>query len=125
MTTQETPDPKYASHYSDASFWRKVRGVLKTAGREVLEKALWLYFAMQRPETPMWAKATIAAALGYFILPFDLVPDVVPLLGYTDDASVLAGALVTVAAYVDGGVKEAAATKLRDWGMNERLRSKR
>lgn len=110
-------DPKYARAFDDASFWRKARGAARTAGREVLEKALWLYFAMRRPETPTWAKGTIVAALGYFILPLDAVPDFVPLLGYSDDAGVLAAALLTVAAYINSGVKDAATAKLNDWGM--------
>ena len=47
-----------------------------------------------------WAKAAIFAALGYFISPVDAVPDVVPLLGFTDDLGVLAAALAATAASI-------------------------
>ena len=51
----------------------------------MIQKALWLYYAAQRPQTPIWAKTTIYAALGYFILPVDIIPDLIPGAGYVDD----------------------------------------
>jgi uncharacterized membrane protein YkvA (DUF1232 family) len=104
-------------HYNDDSFWSKCGHALRAAGREVIEKALWLYYALQRPETPAWAKAVIVGALGYFISPVDAVPDPLPVVGFSDDLAVLAGALATVAAYIDAEVKAKAARKLADWGM--------
>ena len=50
------------SEYSDSSFWDKVKKFALTAGKEVIEKALWLYYAAQRPETPKWAKTAIYGA---------------------------------------------------------------
>jgi uncharacterized membrane protein YkvA (DUF1232 family) len=91
--------------YSDSSFWDKVTRFAAAAGRAVLYPALLLYYAMQRPETPAWAKAVIVGALAYFISPVDAIPDVIPVAGYTDDAGVLAAAIGTVAAYIDDGVK--------------------
>lgn len=100
--------------YSDSGFWIKLTQALKTAGKEVIEKALWLYYAAQRSDTPAWAKAAIYSALAYFILPFDLIPDFLP-GGYVDDLGVLTAALGTVAAYVDQEVKAKAADKMQDW----------
>ena len=51
------------SEYSDSGFWDKVKKFARTAGKEVIEKALWLYYAAQRPETPKWAKTAIYGAL--------------------------------------------------------------
>src|SRR5438552_16920140 len=48
-----------------------------------------LYFCMLDAKTPMWAKATVAAALAYFILPVDAIPDWLPGIGLPDDAGVL------------------------------------
>ena len=54
------------------------------------------YCAFDR-DTPMHVKAALMAALAYFVLPIDVMPDVMPLLGYTDDAAVLATAIRMVA----------------------------
>ncbi len=55
------------------------------AGKEVIRKALQLYYAMKRPDCPAWAKAVIIGALAYFIVPTDALPDFIPAIGYTDD----------------------------------------
>ena len=56
---------KYESEFSENNFWDKVVNFAKAAGKEVIEKALWLYYAAQNPNTPTWAKVTIYGALGY------------------------------------------------------------
>ncbi|MBS1155187.1 MAG: hypothetical protein H6R07_1111 [Proteobacteria bacterium] len=101
--------------YSDNGFWDKVITFAKIAGREVIEKALWLYFAAQNPQTPAWAKTVIYGALGYFIFPVDAIPDLAPMVGYADDLGVLAAAVATIALYITGDVKALAAKKLKDW----------
>lgn len=101
--------------YSEAAFWRKLRRFARKAGREVVEKALWLYYTLERPETPAWAKRTIVGALAYFILPFDLVVDLAPLVGFTDDLSVLLIAIGTVAAHITPAIKEQARRKAGEW----------
>lgn len=78
---------------------------------------MWLYFALQRDETPVWAKTTIVGALGYFISPIDAVPDVIPVVGYSDDLAVLVAAVATVASYIDAGVKRQTTTKLKQLGL--------
>ena len=103
------------SEYSDNSFWDKVKTFAITAGREVIEKALWLYYAAQRPETPKWAKAAIYGALAYFISPLDAIPDITPLVGFTDDLGALAAAIAMTSAYINEDVKAKASQKLLDW----------
>ncbi len=85
------------------------------AGREVVEKALWLFFAAQRPETPRWAKAKVYGALAYLIVPLDAIPDVVPLAGFTDDLAVLALAVGAIARYIDPAVKEQTSRLMAGW----------
>lgn len=105
----------YGKEYSDKGFWDKVVNYAKVAGAEVIEKALWLYYAAQRPETPAWAKTIIYGALGYFIFPVDAIPDAIPVVGYADDLGVLAAAIATVVMFINDDVKAAARTKMREW----------
>ena len=96
------------------SFWDKICSALKMASQEVIEKALWLYYAAQDPDVPAWAKSTIYSALAYFILPLDLIPDFVP-GGYVDDLGVLAAAVASVSMYITEDVKHQATAKLQAW----------
>lgn len=105
----------YEKEFSDSSFWDKVVKYAKTAGKEVIEKALWLYYAAQNPQTPLWAKTTIYSALGYFILPVDAIPDIIPAAGYSDDLGVIAVAIATVSAYITDEVKSQAKKRLNEW----------
>lgn len=116
MSTQpDAPTEGHATHYSDTGFWSKLAKYALAAGREIVEKALWLYYAAERPETPAWAKAAIYGALGYFIFPIDAIPDITPMVGYVDDLGVITFALSTVASYIDDNVKAQSASKLKDW----------
>ncbi|SDZ86006.1 YkvA family protein [Microbulbifer marinus] len=110
-----TDTTNFEDKYSDDSFWEKVKKYAKDAGFEVIEKALWLYYAYQEKSTPAWAKATIIGALGYFISPLDAIPDLTPVVGYADDLGVLALAVGTVATYITDEVKAKAAEKLKEW----------
>jgi uncharacterized membrane protein YkvA (DUF1232 family) len=101
--------------YSDASFWRKLQRFARFAGRQVVEKALVLYYAANSPDTPAWAKTTIYAALAYFILPTDLVPDFLPIAGYGDDLAALVTALGAVTSSITPEVQTQARAKLAEW----------
>ena len=104
-----------ANEFDDGSFWDKVKNFALKAGKEVIEKALWLYYAAQQPNTPVWAKTVIYGALAYFVLPVDAVPDAIPVAGFTDDLGALAAALGAVAMYVTDQVKKMASEKMREW----------
>lgn len=101
--------------YSEESFWEKLKNFALVAGKEVVEKALLLYYAVQNPKVPVWARTVIFGALAYFVFPVDTVPDIFPVVGYTDDLGVLLAALGTVAMYINDEVKEQARQKMRDW----------
>lgn len=105
----------YDENYSEKSFWQKLKDYAKTAGREVVEKALLLFYAAQRPEVPVWAKTVVYGALGYFILPADAIPDLTPLVGYSDDLGAITLAVATVAAYINDEVRAKARAKLGQW----------
>jgi uncharacterized membrane protein YkvA (DUF1232 family) len=105
----------FEKDYSEQGFWDKLVSFAKTAGKEVIEKALWLYYAAQDPKIPSWAKTVIYGALGYFIFPIDAIPDITPVVGYADDLGVLAAAVATVSMYITDDVKALASQKLNDW----------
>ncbi|MBT8443124.1 MAG: DUF1232 domain-containing protein [Gammaproteobacteria bacterium] len=101
--------------YSEAEFWTKLARFARVAGRNVVEKALWLYYAAESPATPKWAKVTVYGSLAYFILPVDLVPDLLPVAGYTDDLAVLGAAVGAIAFQIDANVRAQAAMTLERW----------
>lgn len=87
--------PQYERHYNEEGFWKKVRKVAKVVGAKVLYPALQLYYLLQDKEVPVKTKTLIIGALGYLILPTDLIPDFIPALGFTDDLTALLVALNT------------------------------
>jgi len=101
--------------FDDDRFWDKLRRFATRAGRIVVERALRLYYAAQDPRTPPWAKRAIYAALAYFVVPLDLIPDFIPGVGFTDDAATLLFTLFVVSAYVHTDVKIHARQKMVDW----------
>jgi uncharacterized membrane protein YkvA (DUF1232 family) len=120
MTTKTTEDD-YSEHYSDESFWGKIKKYGKKAGVNVVYTALLLYYTLIKPTTPAWAKGIIISALGYFILPVDLIPDLIP-GGYVDDFSGLIGALLAVAMYIDDESKKLAKDRIETWFGSDALK---
>ena len=106
---------QYEEAYSEEGFWDKLKHYAKAAGKEVVEKALLLYYAGNEESAPAWAKATIVASLGYFIAPLDAIVDLTPAIGYADDLGVLALALAAVATYINEDVREKTALKMAQW----------
>ncbi len=111
----KNPFKKYADLFSESEFLGKIKNYFREAGIKVVYSALLLYYAFTRKDTPLWAKNIIFGVLGYFIAPFDALPDLTPLIGYTDDLGVLSFGLVTVACYINKEVRGKAKTRLRDW----------
>lgn len=108
-------DKKYSDAYSDDSFWGKMKGVAKKVGAKGIYYALILYYVLQKDDVPKSSKALIIGALGYFILPIDLIPDLMPIVGYTDDIAGLLLVVKQVWMYVDDDVKDDAKFKMQEW----------
>ncbi|MEQ2526606.1 YkvA family protein [Bacillaceae bacterium CLA-AA-H227] len=102
-------------HYSEDKFWTKLKKFAVKAGHSVVYTALLLFYTLQKPDLPKKARITILAALGYFILPVDLIPDFAVGIGFTDDLGALGVALIQVAMHIDDEVKQKAKAKLTDW----------
>jgi len=95
-----------------ARFWAKARrfaSVLPFA-----EDLLAAYYCAFDRDTPLQVKATLLGALAYFVLPFDVIPDVLPMIGFTDDAAVLATAINLVARHMRPEHRVAARRALAD-----------
>lgn len=105
----------YSNSYSSEKLFDKITKYAKMAGVELIEKVLILYYTLIDPDTPAWAKAVIISALGYFIFPMDLIPDVIPGAGYTDDLGVLISALSTVIAHIKEEHKNLAKERIKKW----------
>jgi uncharacterized membrane protein YkvA (DUF1232 family) len=90
----------------ERGFWPKVKRV--AAQIPFAEDLLTAYYCAFDRETPREVQAALIGALAYFVLPFDLIPDFLPVLGYTDDAAVLAIAIRLVAKHIRPQHREAA-----------------
>jgi len=80
------------------SFWRKMRRV--AASIPFAEDLLAAYYCAFDRTTPPQVKGALVGAIAYFVLPIDAIPDVLPVLGFTDDAAVLATAIKLVAGHI-------------------------
>ena len=91
-------------------FWPKVARV---AGKiPFAEDLLAAYYCAFDRQTPMQVRVILLGALAYFVLPIDGVPDILPILGFTDDAAVLATAMKVVIDAIRPEHREAARRKL-------------
>lgn len=105
----------YQNHYSDTKLWDKIMKVAQKAGLKVIYAVLLLYYVSQDPNVSKADKAKIYGALGYFILPIDLIPDAMPVAGFTDDFAALVWALHAVWVNVTPEMQAKAKAKLHDW----------
>jgi uncharacterized membrane protein YkvA (DUF1232 family) len=93
-------------------FWR----VAKKAARAIpfMNEVVAAYFCALDPKTPLRVRATLIGALAYFVMPFDVVPDVLLAVGFTDDITVLAAAIAMVRSHISERHREAAKKALAD-----------
>lgn len=103
---------KYQNHYSESGLLGKLSKVAKKVGQKIVYAVMLLYYVIQSPEISKGDKATIIGALGYFILPLDLFPDFIPLVGFTDDLSAILLALHAVWKNITPDVKAKASAKV-------------
>jgi uncharacterized membrane protein YkvA (DUF1232 family) len=92
-------------------FWNKFKKVMVRL--PFAEELLAAYYCAFDRETPRHVQIALMGAIAYFILPFDFVPDMMPVLGFTDDAAVLATALRMVATHITPDHRAAARATLQ------------
>jgi len=115
LFADEFKSAKFRKHYSDASFWDKLKRYSKVAGMKVVYPALLLQYMMKSDDVPLRAKLILSAALGYFILPIDFIPDFAPLIGFADDLGVLLLVLRQMAVYITPEIRKNAREHVRKW----------
>lgn len=113
--TMEYDYKKYTNDFSDGKFWSKMKEVAKKIGLKATSYALILYYVLQKKEVPLADKMLITGCLGYFILPLDLVPDIIPAMGYSDDVVGMLFAIKRCMNYVDDKIKENVSNRLVSW----------
>jgi uncharacterized membrane protein YkvA (DUF1232 family) len=95
------------------SFWRKTRALAPRL--PFAEDLLAAYYCAFDRDTPLPVKATLVGALAYFVLPTDAIPDMLPVLGFTDDAALLGTAIALVADHIRPVHRETAHDKLAEF----------
>jgi uncharacterized membrane protein YkvA (DUF1232 family) len=90
----------------ERGFWPKLKRVAPKI--PFLSDLVAVYYCTRDPSTPAAAKALLMAALAYFVLPFDAVPDMLAGVGFTDDAAVIAAVLATLGGVLKSRHREAA-----------------
>lgn len=106
---------KYGTYYSDNRFWKKVERVAKKVGATVMLPVFTLYYMLQDDKVSLQHKAYIVGALGYFIMPIDLIPDGIwPVIGFTDDIAVMTLVLKLVKDSITPEIKTRANQRVAD-----------
>ncbi|MGX5736799.1 YkvA family protein [Bosea thiooxidans] len=97
--TREEMEAIRKSLRDEAKFGTEFMARLKRVAKRIpfAEDLMAAWFCARDPATPRRVRLTLLAALGYFVLPADALPDIMPLLGFTDDAAVIAAAIAAVA----------------------------
>lgn len=85
---------------------KKIRSYCEVIGYELLYRVLVLFNTLKAPDTPLWCRGVILGSLGYFLSTIDGIPDPTPILGFSDDMTVLAAAIATVAQHITPAIKE-------------------
>lgn len=103
---------KYKDNYSPNRFWSKLKRSAGKIGKETVFYILVLYYVMMDKKTPLKYKAIIAGALGYLILPLDVVPDAIPFIGFSDDAAAIVAAYKAIVNCITPEIETKARNKL-------------
>ncbi len=104
---------QYEKHYSEGGFLDTVKKYAMKIGCSGVHTAFCLYYVLKKENIPAKTKGIVLGALGYLVLPIDVIPDILP-LGLTDDMAVIAAAFAAVAMYIDDEVRARARQKVKD-----------
>ena len=105
---------KYHDNYNENSFWDKIKAFARKAGIKLIYLALLLFYTLQSGNLSLKDKAIIYGALGYFILPIDLIPDWIPVIGLSDDFGTLMYAYKRIKENITDEIREKAEIKLME-----------
>lgn len=112
MEIEKADVEKYGKNYSEDGLWNKITGNVKKVGANLIYDVLQLFYVAKNPNVPMKIRAAMIAPLGYFISPVDLIPDLMPVVGYSDDAAVIAMAIGIAHFYITDEIRQQAQDKM-------------
>jgi uncharacterized membrane protein YkvA (DUF1232 family) len=104
---------EYQEHYSEDALFTKVGRFFGIISSSLLNKVFTLWYTLRDKDTPAWAKTVILGALGYFIVPVDAIPDLLPIFGFSDDITALISASSVVWAHIKPEHSEKAKEKIQ------------
>jgi uncharacterized membrane protein YkvA (DUF1232 family) len=99
----------------EQKLWEKLAQTGKKAGRKIAFGAACLWYVAIDPKTPPHIKATALGPLAYLVNPLDAIPDLTPVVGFSDDAAVIAGALALLAVRIRAHHKNKARELIEEW----------
>lgn len=105
---------KYKNQYDEQTLMSKIARFAKKAGLNTIYYVLLLYNMLFDLDS-LADKAIIVGALGYFICPLDIIPDLMIGTGFLDDAAVLTFALSSLVTSITPKIKNAAKAQLHEW----------
>jgi uncharacterized membrane protein YkvA (DUF1232 family) len=103
---------KYSKYYSESAFLKKLTNLSGKLGSTLLFYVIVLYELMRDNDIPLKKRLVFVAALGYFILPTDLISDFLPGLGFTDDLAFITYAMASATDYITPELREKAKKKV-------------
>ena len=103
---------RYGVNYSEKGLLSKLSRAVRWANAKIIYAALLIYYVLRNDAVTMADKSKIYGALGYFILPTDMVLDLIPMVGYTDDMAALMWAIHTLTKNLTPEIKAQARLKL-------------
>lgn len=109
--------PSHGEDFEAESFMTWMTKKLKKLGSEILEKALLAYYVLIDAKTPNAAKAILVSALAYLVLPIDVIPDFIPVVGFADDLAALAAAIAAIAEHIRVRHLRRTREQMREWGI--------
>ncbi len=106
MAKKEIDTSKYADSYSDEGLMSKVKRIGRKMGGKLLYNVYVLYYVLKSRDVPVKVKAEIIGALGYVLVPLDLIPDFIPVAGFTDDLAAITFAVQAAHAQITPGIQQ-------------------
>lgn len=110
---------QYVEHYNDSDLKKVLTVMSKKIGTQIVLYALILYTLIRDTDIPIKVRMMFMAALGYLILPTDLVCDLLPIIGFTDDIAFLTYVISSAGEYITPEVREKAESLMGNWINNE------
>jgi len=105
----------YGKYYDENSFLTTLKKLIFKLSEDVVVRILMLWFLLVSGRVPIKTRLLIVAALGYLVMPADLVSDFIPALGFADDVAFLTYAFKQTSRYMDESIRKKAVEKLQRW----------